>query len=42
MNVRSKEEVMNLILNYAKNDGRVRAVGMCGSRVNPKAPRDHF
>lgn len=40
--MRSKEEVMNLILNYAKNDGRVRAVGMCGSRVNPKAPRDHF
>ncbi|UZW65302.1 aminoglycoside 6-adenylyltransferase [Priestia flexa] len=40
--MRSKEEVMNLILSYAKNDDRVRAVGMCGSRVNPKTPRDHF
>lgn len=40
--MRSEEEIMNLILNTAKNDERVRAVYMEGSRVNKNAPKDMF
>lgn len=40
--MRSETEMMNLILNTAKNDARIRAVIMNGSRANPNAPRDIF
>lgn len=40
--MRSEQEMMQLILDYARNDERVRAVGMNGSRTNPNAPKDRF
>ncbi len=40
--MRSEKEMLDLILSMAKNDDRVRAVIMNGSRVNPDAPRDIF
>src|SRR5512136_1184319 len=40
--VRSEREMLELIVNTAKNDERIRAVIMNGSRANPNAPRDFF
>jgi aminoglycoside 6-adenylyltransferase len=40
--VRSEREILDLILNTAKSDDRVRAVILSGSRANPGAPRDIF
>lgn len=40
--MRSEREMLDLIINTARNDDRVRAVIMNGSRVNPNAPRDFF
>lgn len=40
--MRTEQEMMKLILDYALQDNRVRAVGMNGSRVNGNAPRDIF
>ena len=40
--MRSEKEMFELILNTARNDERVRAVVMNGSRANPNAPRDFF
>lgn len=40
--MRSEQQMMDLILDYASNDERVRAVGMNGSRTNPNAPKDMF
>ncbi len=40
--MRSDKEMLDLILNVARQDERVRAVIMNGSRVNPKAPKDFF
>lgn len=40
--MRTEEEMMELILNTAKNDNRVRGVYMNGSRINPNAPKDIF
>ncbi len=40
--MRSEEEVIALILNFAKNDNRVRAVLLNGSRANPHAKKDRF
>jgi aminoglycoside 6-adenylyltransferase len=40
--MRSEQEMLDLIVNTARNDERVRAVIMNGSRVNPKAPKDFF
>jgi aminoglycoside 6-adenylyltransferase len=40
--VRNEQEMMDLILNAAKNDERIRAVYMNGSRTNPNAPKDFF
>lgn len=40
--MRSEQEMMSLILNFASNDERVRAVGMNGSRTNSNVPRDMF
>lgn len=40
--MRSEREMLDLILNVAKSDERIRAVGMNGSRTNPNAPKDVF
>lgn len=40
--MRSEQEMLELIVNTAKDDDRIRAVIMNGSRVNPNAPRDCF
>jgi len=40
--MRSEREMMELIVDTARNDERVRAVIMNGSRTNPNAPRDPF
>jgi aminoglycoside 6-adenylyltransferase len=40
--MRSEHEMLDLIINTARNDERVRAVIMNGSRVNPIAPKDFF
>jgi aminoglycoside 6-adenylyltransferase len=40
--MRSEKEMLDLILDTAKQDERIRAVVMNGSRANPDAPRDPF
>lgn len=40
--MRTEQEMFNLILNVAKNDERIRAVFMNGSRTNPNATKDIF
>lgn len=40
--MRTEREMMDLILNTAKSDERIRAVVMNGSRENPNAPKDPF
>ncbi len=40
--MRSEGEMMDLILGTAREDVRIRAVMMNGSRANPNAPRDFF
>lgn len=40
--MRSEQEMMALILDTARNDERIRAVMMNGSRTNPIVPRDDF
>lgn len=40
--MRSEQEMLNLIVDTAKSDERIRAVVMNGSRANPNAPRDCF
>lgn len=40
--MRSEQEMLDLILNTAQGDDRIRAVIMNGSRANPHAPRDPF
>ncbi len=40
--MRSTEQMMELILQIAQQEPRIRAVAMNGSRVNPAAPRDLF
>jgi aminoglycoside 6-adenylyltransferase len=40
--MRSEQEMYELIVNTARNDDRIRAVIMNGSRANPNAPRDIF
>ncbi|MBP3039451.1 aminoglycoside 6-adenylyltransferase [Bacillaceae bacterium Marseille-Q3522] len=40
--MRSEQEMMDLILNAAKKDERIRSVIMNGSRTNPNAPHDCF
>jgi len=39
---RSDQEILDLILNFARNDENIRAVVMNGSRVNPQVPKDPF
>ena len=40
--MRTEQEMFKLILNVAKNDKRIRAVYMNGSRTNPNATKDIF
>ena len=40
--MRTEKEMLELIVNTAKNDDRIRAVLMNASRVNPNAPQDIF
>jgi aminoglycoside 6-adenylyltransferase len=40
--MRSEQEMLDLIVDTARNDERIRAVIMNGSRANPDAPRDRF
>lgn len=40
--MRSEQEMLDLILDTARADERIRAVIMSGSRANPNAPRDPF
>ena len=40
--MRSEQEMLDLILDTARSDERIRAVIMNGSRANPNAPRDIF
>jgi len=40
--MRSEREILELIVDTAKKDERIRAVIMNGSRANPNAPRDPF
>jgi aminoglycoside 6-adenylyltransferase len=40
--MRSEQEMLDLIVETAQKDERIRAVVMNGSRVNPNAPRDRF
>ncbi len=40
--MRSEQEMLDLIINTAMKDDRIRAVVMNGSRVNPNATRDVF
>ena len=40
--MRSEEEVIALMVNFAKNDERIRAVLLNGSRANPNAKKDRF
>ena len=40
--MRSEQEMLELIVNTARHDDRIRAVIMNGSRANPNAPRDFF
>jgi aminoglycoside 6-adenylyltransferase len=40
--MRSEQEMMDLIINTAKDDNRIRAVYMSGSRVDPYATHDSY
>jgi aminoglycoside 6-adenylyltransferase len=40
--MRRESEMMDLILNIAREDDRIRAVILNGSRANPNSPRDFF
>ena len=42
MTKRTEQEMFDLILDFARQDERVRIVAMNGSRANPNAPRDAF
>jgi len=40
--MRSESEIMNLIMNTAEDDDRIRAVYLSGSRVDPNATHDKY
>ena len=40
--MRSEARMMDLVLSFAREDQRVRLVGMEGSRLDPDAPEDRF
>jgi len=40
--MRTEQQIMDLVLTVAEQDKRIRAVGMNGSRTNPNVPKDIF
>src|SRR5215510_14993311 len=40
--MRTKQEMLDLIMNFAQSDDNIRAVVLNGSRANPNAPKDIF
>ncbi|GAH16772.1 unnamed protein product, partial [marine sediment metagenome] len=42
MKTRTEKEIIDLIIAFAQNDDRIRAVLMNGSRVNPNITKDIF
>lgn len=42
MAMRNEKEMLECILGFAKNDNRIRAVTLEGSRTNPNVPKDMF
>ena len=40
--MRTEQEMMYLILSFARKDERIRIVGMEGSRTNTNIPNDEF
>lgn len=40
--MRSEKEMLEMIFGFAKNDERIRAVTLEGSRTNPNVPKDLF
>jgi len=42
MKTRTEKEIIDLIIGFAQNDDRIRAVLVNGSRVNPNATKDIF
>ena len=40
--MRTSEEMFRLILDVAREDDRIRAVVLSGSRADPEAPRDRY
>nr|WP_026682661.1 aminoglycoside 6-adenylyltransferase [Priestia megaterium] len=40
--MRSEQEMMNLLISFAKNDNRIRLVTLEGSRTNKSIPKDSF
>lgn len=40
--MRDEKEMMNQVIGFAKNDPRVKAVLLNGSRANPLAPKDRY
>ena len=40
--MRSEQQMLDLILDTAREDDRIRAVILNGSRTSPAAPRDPF
>lgn len=40
--MRTEQQIMDLLLNVAQADERIRAVLLAGSRVNPNAPKDIY
>ncbi|SFM49153.1 aminoglycoside 6-adenylyltransferase [Gracilibacillus orientalis] len=40
--MRSEKEMMDLVIDFAKAEDRVRVVGMNGSRTNTNVKKDHF
>jgi len=40
--MRTEQEMMGMILDFARQEGRIRAVTLEGSRTNLNVPRDHF
>lgn len=40
--MRTEKEMYDLILDIAKNDERIRAIYLNGSRTNPNVPKDIF
>ena len=40
--MRTENEMMNLILQLAKDDDRIRCVYLTGSRANPNVEKDNY